>query len=258
MAFVSVQGTRVRVREAGSERRGTPIVLLHGAGTSSAVWLGLMGRIGRHRRVVAPDLPGHGRSEGSLEQVEDWREAIGMTSAAMCLGPSILVGHSLGGAAAIEAALAWPDKVAGLVLVTTAPRFTVSPQLLETLETRFPRWPDVYAELGYSPETPAETRCRGASIACTASQPQTIADFRAAAAVDLRARLGEVQARTWVIGGADDLMTPPRWTDALAEGISGAKRFVFRRVGHMPMHEAPDALAGAILEFAAGFPARTV
>jgi pimeloyl-ACP methyl ester carboxylesterase len=258
MAFVSVHGTRVRVREAGAERRGTPLLLIHGAGTSSAVWLGLLGRLGRHRRVVAPDLPGHGRSEGRLETVEEWRDAIGMTAATLCLGPAILVGHSLGGAAAVEATLAWPDKVAGLILLTTAPRFAVSPQLLETLATRFARWPEVYAELGYSPEAPEDTRRRGASIACTASQAQTLLDFRAAATVDLRARLGEVRCRTWAIGGADDLITPPKWTDALAGGIAGAQRFVFPRVGHMPMHEAPDAVAGAILEFAAGFPARTV
>jgi pimeloyl-ACP methyl ester carboxylesterase len=231
----------------------TPILLIHGAGTSSSIWLGIRGRLARRRRVVAMDLPGHGRRTAErVESAEGWRDAVAHTAVAECLGPAILVGHSLGGAAAMMAALAWPDKVAGLVIVASAPRFTVSPQLLETLELRFGRWPEVFAELAYSPETPAEVRKRGAALACTASREQTVADFRAAAEVDLRPRLGEIACPTWILAGADDLITPPKWGEALAAGIRGATLFKFPRTGHMPMHEAPDAVAGAIDEFAAG------
>jgi pimeloyl-ACP methyl ester carboxylesterase len=254
LTLLDVHGTRVRVRGVGEHRRGTPLVFVHGAGTSSALWLGLLGRIGRHRRVVAIDLPGHGRSGGRLEDLDGWRDALGLTAAALCLGPSILVGHSLGGAAAMMAALAWPDKVAALALVAAAPRFSISPRLLERIASHFGRWPELYAELGYSPETPAEVRRRGAATSMTASQEQTLADFRAAATVDLRARLGEIACPTWILGGTDDLLTPSKVSEALGAAIPGAKTLLFPRVGHMPMHEAPDAFAGALLELAALVP----
>src|SRR5262245_30389763 len=106
MPLYSVRSQRVHVAEAGETRLGPPIVLVHGAGASSAVWLELVGRLARHHRVVALDVPGHGRSEGTVESVEEWRDAIATTAATMCLPPSILVGHSLGGAAALIAALA--------------------------------------------------------------------------------------------------------------------------------------------------------
>jgi pimeloyl-ACP methyl ester carboxylesterase len=253
MSFVTVHDRRMHVREAGETRGGAPIVLVHGAGTSSTAWLGLIGRLARHNRVVAPDLPGHGRSEGRVETIDDWRDAIGMCAASLCLPPSILIGHSLGGAAAMLAALEWPEKVAGLILIASAPRFAVSPQLLETLDKRFADWPGVFSELYYSPETPAEVRRRGAELYCSASREQTIADFRAAAAVDLRGRLAEIRCPTLVLAGADDLVTPRKWSELLASSIPGAKLVVLPRTGHVPMDENPDALA-----VCAGFSPRTV
>ena len=46
--------------------------------------------------------------------------------------------------------------------------------------------------------------------------------------------------------GAHDLMTPPKWGEALASGLGNARLVPFARCGHMPMHEQPDALADAL------------
>jgi pimeloyl-ACP methyl ester carboxylesterase len=214
-------------------------------------------RLSRHCRVIAPDMPGHGRSQGRLASIEEWRDAVGAVAAGLCLGPAILVGHSLGGAAALLSALAWPDKVAALVLVASAPRFPVSRRVFEILEQRFPEWPETFAELGYSPATPAEVRKGGAAMACSASREQTLRDYRAAAAIDLRDDLGRIRCPTWVFGGHDDLMAPARWSEVLAAQIPSARLFLLPRTGHMPMHEAPEVLAAGIREFTAGFPRRT-
>jgi pimeloyl-ACP methyl ester carboxylesterase len=255
--LIDVHGRQLRYREVGAGRPGTPVLLVHGAGASSAVWLELMPRLARGRRVVAVDLPGHGMSAGGVRSIEEMRDAVGMAAAALRLGRSILVGHSMGGLVVLAAALEWPDKVAGLGLVATAARLKVSePGVLVPLQTQFERWPALVAEVAYSPETPADVRRRGAGVLCSASQEQTLTDFRATAAYDARARLGEIHAPALVVTCEHDLMTPARWGEALAAGLAGegARLCSIARCGHAPMHERPDELASALRDFIDAIP----
>ncbi len=251
MPFLTTHaGVRLRYREAGAARPGPPLLFVHGAGASSAVWLGMLHRLARMRRCVALDLPGHGRSEGAVASIDEMKDAVGLVAATLCLGPSVLVGHSMGGLVALAAALAWPDKVAGLALVGTAARIGVSEPFVRILRDEWARWPRFLAEGGYSPETSADVRRRSASIACAASQAQTVADYTALAQVDFRPRLGELRTPTVVISGAHDLMALPKWGAAAAAAIPGARYVELPRCGHFAMHEQPEALAALLRDFA--------
>jgi len=184
MPFAVVgHGSRVHYAERGERRAGEASVLLvHGAGASSAIWMMTMARLARAAHVVAIDLPGHGPSPrpdgndgvGALS-LAAYRDAVGALAATLCLGPSVLVGHSMGALVAIEAALTWPDKVRGLVLCAGAARLPVRDELLALIRddhTRFPAW---MAEHALSPRARpavrrafadrsdrADRRCRGA------------------------------------------------------------------------------------------------
>jgi pimeloyl-ACP methyl ester carboxylesterase len=246
--FVDIHSAKIRYREGGRGRPGPPVLFIHGAGGSSAIFLTSLHRVAPLRHAVALDLPGHGRSTGQTRGLDDHVAAVGATAAALCLGRSILVGHSLGGLVALACALAFPDKVAGLVLVTTGARLQVSPGIFEELDQRFSRWPEHLAQVGFSPETPADVRRRGASLAVQAGQAQTRADFVACAELDARPRLGEIAAPTLVVSGADDLVCPVRWADGLEAGIPGARRLHLARCGHFPMFERPDAFGDALVD----------
>jgi len=243
-------GVRLRYREAGASRSGAPLVLVHGAGASSAIWMGTLQRLARSRRCVAVELPGHGQSGGAIASIDEARDAVGLVAATLCLGPSVLVGHSMGGLVALAAALAWPDKISGLVLVASAARVGVGEPFLRVLRDAWPSWPALLAEGAYSPETPADVRRRSASIACAATQAQTLADYVALAAVDFRTRLVEVRAPTLVVAGAHDVMVLPKWSVAAAAAIPGARYLELPRCGHMPMHEQPELLAKSLRDFA--------
>jgi pimeloyl-ACP methyl ester carboxylesterase len=246
-------GTSVRYREAGGGP-GTPVLLVHGAGSSSAIWVGTMHRLvragGIPRRVVAIDLPGHGRSGGAPRSFDELLQAIGMSAAVLCLGRSILVGHSMGGLLTVAAGLSWPDKVAGLGLITTAARFQVSSRLLRKIDEDWTHWPDFLRELAYSAETHVDVRRRSASIASDgATQAQTRADFDICQQHDARPRLGELLSPALVVTGAHDQMAAPKYGAELAEGIPGARHVVLEACGHFPMHEQPDRLGQALTAF---------
>jgi pimeloyl-ACP methyl ester carboxylesterase len=247
LPLISLHGSRLRYRESGAGRPGAPFLFIHGAGASSAVWLNVMHRLARQRRSIALDLPGHGRSEGRVDTLEAMRDAVGLAAGTLCLGRSILVGHSMGGVVALSAALEWPDKVFALVLVASSARILPSPPFLHMLEHEWARWPLFLAEGGYSPETPREIRRRSASIACAADQAQTRADYGVLAASDLRGRLAELRVPTLVVAGAHDVMVPGKHAAATAAAIPGARLLTLPRVGHFPMHEDASALAEALL-----------
>jgi pimeloyl-ACP methyl ester carboxylesterase len=106
---VPAAGGALRVLEGGE---GPPLVLLHGRGSSATTWFPLLPHLARRRRVLAVDLPGFGASRGYrftgggveaaraffAEPVEAWLAAEGVTA-------PVIVGHSLGGAVAIELTL---------------------------------------------------------------------------------------------------------------------------------------------------------
>jgi pimeloyl-ACP methyl ester carboxylesterase len=134
--YVPLAAGRVYYSERGErDAAKTPALFIHGAGASSTIWSMVVARVARHRHSVAIDLPGHGPSEagdGPLT-LQRYRDAVGGLAATLCLGPSVLVGHSLGALCAIEAALAWPDKVRALILCAAAPRMPVDPEVFRLL-----------------------------------------------------------------------------------------------------------------------------
>lgn len=97
-----------------------PVVFAHAFAGSSSHWAAQLAHLRKARRAVALDLRGHGQSEPSVGDdyaVESLAKDIAAAADAVGLKRFVLVGHSLGGAAAVAYAGAHPDRVAGLLLV---------------------------------------------------------------------------------------------------------------------------------------------
>src|ERR1700760_2560770 len=135
---LSVNGIDTFVATGGHEFDSSlpTVVLLHGAGFDHTTWA-LHSRWFAHHGygVLAPDLPGHGRSAGAplstIAEMADWTatliDAAGVAKAR-------LVGHSMGSLIALEAAARHPAKVSALHLIGTAATMTVGPGLLKAAE----------------------------------------------------------------------------------------------------------------------------
>jgi pimeloyl-ACP methyl ester carboxylesterase len=113
---VVVDRRRVRYRAAGS---GKPLVLVHGLGVSADYWVRNASVIAAAGfRVLAPDLPGFGRTSGpagGLDVVAQ-AEALRQWAVKLEIGPAAYLGHSLSCQAILELAVRYPEAVRGLIL----------------------------------------------------------------------------------------------------------------------------------------------
>jgi len=106
----------MRVWQAGS---GPPVLAVHGLGGSGRYWNGLAERIGGGATILAPDLPGFGRSDAPAEDVDRsllLADLDAVVARFVGDGPIRVVGHSLGGVLAALWTARHPDRVIGLAM----------------------------------------------------------------------------------------------------------------------------------------------
>jgi pimeloyl-ACP methyl ester carboxylesterase len=113
---------RLHLRDYPGPAESTPILLVHGLFGSGANWHGIARRLAQTRPVLVPDVRNHGESPWDAEM--DY-PAMAADLAAVLDGRGIegahLVGHSMGGKAAMCLALAQPERVRSLTVVDIAP-----------------------------------------------------------------------------------------------------------------------------------------
>src|SRR6266403_281759 len=220
------------------------VVMLHGAGFDHSTWA-LHSRWFAHHgySVLAPDLPGHGRSGGSplptIADMSDWTAALLDAAGAP---KARLVGHSMGSLVALETSARHPEKVSGLSLIGTAATMTVGPDLLKAAEANDPAAIDMVsiwglgftAELGgslapglwmHSGAQRVLQQCRPGVLFSDLSACNSYQNALAAAAL--------VAVPTTIILGERDMMTPAKAGKALAAAVPNSRTVVLSGAGHM-------------------------
>ncbi len=259
---VIVDGLKAHVATGGRDsQNGEPVVILiHGAGMDRTVWQFQSRNIAyRERRVLAVDLPGHGRSDGTppdtISGMADWLSRF-MEAAAV--DKAILIGHSMGAQIALDAAARYPDKVEKLVLMGVAETMPVHPDLLAAAEANQPLAPELIvfwgvgekSQIGSHPEPGLWVQ--GASHALLKLAPDGIIanDLAACNAYSGGAEAAKlVKCPTLFVLARDDKMTPPKKGLALAENIADARSVVIEESGHMMMAETPNQVFDALKGF---------
>jgi pimeloyl-ACP methyl ester carboxylesterase len=259
--LVTVNGHETFVATGGRDFDAAlpTIVLLHGAGFDHTTWA-LHSRWFAHHGfgVLAPDLPGHGRSSGaplaSIADMADWTAALLDASG---VAKARLIGHSMGSLIALETAARHPAKVSGLSLIGTAATMTVGPDLLKAAEANDHSAVDMVSiwGLGFQAElggslAPGLWMHSGAQRVLEQCRPGVLFNDLSAcnAYQNALTAAAQVSVPTSFILGERDMMTPLKAGKALAAATPNSRTVVLSGAGHMMMVERPDELLAALRE----------
>jgi pyruvate dehydrogenase E2 component (dihydrolipoamide acetyltransferase) len=239
----------------------TPIVMVHGFAGELLTWAGCQVQLSPRHPTFALDLPGHGGSSRDLGSggVPGLAEALLAFLDAVGIGRAHLVGHSLGGAVVLQAALSRPDRAASLTLVASS-------GLGEEVDTGF-----IDRLLGADdPETLAAvlrplyadpgliTAELGELVLAALSGPGVRATLRRLAdqcfapgrqRLVLRDRLAELTMPVQVLWGTDDAVLPVRQAQGLPPAVAV---HLFPGQGHMLPIEAAAGVSRLIEGIVAG------
>jgi pimeloyl-ACP methyl ester carboxylesterase len=269
--FVELNGLDVHYKEMGAGEPG--LILLHGFAASVYSWREVMEPLTAYGRVVAFDRPAFGYTERPLSwsgqnpySLEAQVELIIALMDNLGIERAVLVGNSAGGGVALLTALTYPERVAGLILISPAvyvgggapgwirpllatPQMDrIGPLLVRNIQERgvaFGRsaWhnPDLITDemwAGYTKPLQAENWDRGLWLMTRASRSLGLAD-----------RLDEIAVPVLLVTGDDDRIVPTAQTIRLAGELPGATLLVISACGHVAHEECP----APFLEAAAAF-----
>jgi pimeloyl-ACP methyl ester carboxylesterase len=233
---LEVNAVRLTYRECG-DPTGAPVVLLHGSSSDAATWDRLMRRLtATGYRCIALDLRGHATSARTADySLTSIRDDVLHLLETLALQDVTLIGHSVGGYAALATALHAPERVARLVLEDLAapPRHAAAMSAAGLLRAL-------------------------AAAACLLSQRRTY-DLRAVASIlhqlsrpDAHwwAQLGTVRKPTLILSGGQTSCIPPQRLADVTAAMPGA-RLTTIPVGHRVHSLAPDRFAVEVIAFLA-------
>jgi pimeloyl-ACP methyl ester carboxylesterase len=227
------------------------LVCIHGSADNHHVYDVLLDALpGRARYAL--NLPGRAGADGPpLTSVREMEAFLARFIEAEVAGSYVIVGHSLGGAVAIEHALQAPPRLEGVVLLATGARLRVHPMILQLFEQveasgqKIPPLPPGLYEADVDPALVAKAaRDRELTPLGTGR-----ADWRAADGFDRMSDIGQIQVPALIVAGTDDALTPPKYAKFMADAIGDSELRLIEDAGHMLVTERAREVAAWIEAF---------
>jgi pimeloyl-ACP methyl ester carboxylesterase len=254
---------------------------VHGLSATNASMLPLIPALSRDFRVLAPDLPGHGGTQATgtphaARYLGDWLIAFLRET---CDQPAVLIGNSLGGRTALEAALNSPGDVRGLVLLCPAVAFRKLRQLvpfvrlvpdeIASLPVRIPRrmalrgLRNLFADPSRLPQAWYEAAI-DEFVRVVMIRSNRLAIFSAMRHIYLDEPFGEtgfwdrlpaLEPPAMFVWGDRDVLVPAGFGRFVAEALPSAQSIVLDDCGHVPQFEYRERTAALARGFIEGLTA---
>jgi pimeloyl-ACP methyl ester carboxylesterase len=263
---VDARGSRLRYLVAGE---GDALLLIHGLGGAVANWVALAPLLLPGRRLIVPDLPGHGGSSPlpAAPSLNPYADRLGLLLEHEGSATAAVVGHSLGGAIALRLAIRRPETVSALVLAAAAGISSTSRSARYALtitgilkpgrkiaphRRRVARSPllkrIVFGRWGASDPPALPPELVEAFLSGPASHTDTVSAAKALVRDDVRPELEHVRCPVLVLWGARDNQLPVDDAFEYARRLRAPLR-VIADCGHLLIGERPAACADAITGF---------
>jgi pimeloyl-ACP methyl ester carboxylesterase len=266
--FAEVKASRLRYF-LGGPAGAEPVVLVHGLGGCAANWVDVAPLLAVRRRVLVPELPGHGLSTPlpAVPNLAVFADRVATVAEREQMLPAVFVGHSLGGVVALRLALRRPEAVSALVLAAGAgissttrraryglrilgiigPRRLVAPWADSVAGSPFLRYA-VFGRWGAADPLILSPEAVDGFLEGTRLTSDSVSAARAVVVDDIRQELGDLHCQTLILWGARDNQLP------LVDGFEFARRLdaplrVIADCGHLLIGERPDLCAEAIETF---------
>jgi pyruvate dehydrogenase E2 component (dihydrolipoamide acetyltransferase) len=242
---IEVAGRRLRYLELG-EGGGIPVLLVHGFGADLNTWMFTQPALAAGRRALALDLPGHGGSAKDVGagDAESFTDAVEGAITGLGIERVHLVGHSMGGAIAVLAALRRPERVATLTLIAPAGLGAeINASFIDGF-VRASRRRDATEVLGLLVDDPALVsrsmvedvlrykRLDGVTAALTKIAEAWFGGGRQS--LDLTTRIAELTMPVQLVWGRNDRIIPVAHAEALAARLPV---HILAAAGHLPHME---------------------
>jgi pimeloyl-ACP methyl ester carboxylesterase len=253
-----------------------PLVFVHGLSGSWQNWLEQLPVFAHERRVIALDLPGFGYSPMPEQKlsISGYARLLDRLLDQLEIDAAAVVGNSMGGFIGAELAIAFPQRVERLVLISAAGLSTHehpgSKRVLPAMRrgerilmasgawaasksdavARHARLRD--AALGVVVRHPARLPAALAAEQIRgAGKPGFLQGLEAVLDYEIRERLGEIACPTLIVWGDHDRLINVRDADVFAELIPNSRKIVFPDTGHMAMLEHPERFNPLLEKFLA-------
>lgn len=237
--------------------RKPTLVFVHGAGLDHSSF-GLQSRYFAYhgRNVLALDLPGHGRSEGSpIADVAGMADWVFKVLEHLEVPKASIVGHSMGSLIALEAAHRQPDRVERIALIGVAYPMKVSDAFLGAAERNEHAAFDMETIWGHAPQVPLGGNPNpgmwmyGDTLARLRRLAPGVLYNDLKACNDYTSDFANVKCPVLLVLGQRDVMTPPRSAKGLQDKLLHCETAIIDPSGHSLMAEAPDATLDALVGF---------
>jgi len=247
--YDSATNRRIHYKIQGSE--GTHLLLIHSSMSSHREWSAQQ-QLAQDVILTLIDLPGHGESDvlGESVTVSKLATILSQFLKTLELIPAIPVGHSIGGAVAMQLALDFPQMVQALVLISTGAKLGVYPAILEGLRLDYDRAVNLtIGKMCFAKNSDHKLVEEAKKEALACPPAVSLGDFQACNMFDIRERLHEITVPTLILVGDEDQLTPPKWSQYLHEHIGNSRLEIIPGAGHFVQQERPEAVNQAISTF---------
>ena len=222
------------------------LVFIHGAGESS---LSFYYQLRHFRNSKGIDLPGHpdGKPCASIESYVEWVRGF---IAARRYKDVVLCGHSMGGAITQLYALRYPEELKGIILIGTGARLRVHPKYIKDCEKGLEN-PGRWLESRKTEFSRIEPNIQQALLRRSAEVTPAVKlnDLLCCDKFDIIGKVQDIQLPTQMVCGSEDVMTPVKYADYLAENIKGSRNTVIEGATHYVQLERYREVSGVIEGF---------